>query len=154
MKYNYKCKIAPWDFWILSMKKTYTSPVGLVNIIFTLAMIGLLLRFYSQANDILQFVMILLALIFPVFQPIFVYFKAKGQTSLIPANMELTIDEIGLLVTVGAECQQIPWKRVKGIIKESNMVVLRVDERNGYFLTNRVLKNERDSFIEFVEGKL
>lgn len=154
MKFHFKCKIGPWDFWFLSMKKTYSSPVGLVNIIFTLAMMGLSVKFISNVNDFMQVLLVLLCLIFPVIQPIFVYFKAKSQTMLIPANLEFDIDDAGIEVSVGNQKELIKWKRVKGIIKESNMVIIRVDDRNGYFLTNRALGKDKEEFIQFIEGKI
>lgn len=154
MKFDLEIKVFPIDFWIISMKKTYSTPIGVCNIIFTLASIGLTARFYSEANNWVQLLLLLTCLIFPVFQPIMVYLKAKTQTSMIPVGMRAVIDDAGVYITVGEQSEKISWNRVTQVITNSQMVILRVDKKNGYFFTNRVLGTKKDDFINYVESKI
>ena len=54
MEYRYETKIRPVDFWKLSMYHTYHSLVGMCNLVFGAAMIGLTVRFWNEANDVIQ----------------------------------------------------------------------------------------------------
>ena len=42
MEYRFKCDVRAKDLWTMAMKRTYKSFVGLINVIFTIAMILLL----------------------------------------------------------------------------------------------------------------
>ncbi len=138
----------------MSLSHTYHSLIGVVNIVFTCAMLALSYAFWNRVPDWVQLVFILAVLWFPVIQPLFIYFKCKSQVAAIPAGLMLDMDHSGVLVTLGDKQEKIVWGRVKGLILERNMVILRVDDKNGYFLTNRVLGGQRDELIEFVKSHI
>ena len=48
MEYQYKCRITAWDFFRLTMRQTYRSMAGMCNLVFTVAMILLTAKFWSQ----------------------------------------------------------------------------------------------------------
>ena len=139
MRYQYQCKIRPVDFWILSMRRTYRSMVGVCNIVFGVAMLLLTIRFWSQVNDVVQTLLFLACLLVPVVQPLGVYLKSKAQVSMIPQGTELTFDDYGIHVTLGSEREFIRWNKVRGIRKEGSMIIVYTDANHGYMLTKRVL---------------
>lgn len=154
MEFRFKNDTKPIDFWLLSMSHTYRSMIGACNIIFTGAVIIATYRLWGKIHDSLELLLLLGCLLFTVIQPILVYLKAKAQVAGIPKDMELLFDEKGLQVTVGTQTESIPWKKIKGITEERNMVIVRSDARHGYILTNRMLGNERKSFIDFLKQKM
>lgn len=154
MSYQYRCTIKPMDFWVLSMRRTYSSLVGICNIIFAVAMILLTVRFWNQAGDLVQALLVLACLIIPVIQPLCVYMKAKIQTSLIPQGTELIFGEDGIHVTLGSEQQFIRWNKVKGVQMETGMVIVYTDARHGYMITNRVMGNEKEDFYNYVKSHI
>lgn len=154
MKYHFEVNVTPFDFFKMSMKKTYKSPVGVCNIVFTVAAFLLTAKFYAQSNSLIQLLLVIMCLIFPVFQPMGVYFRGKAQVAGIPKGLTLDIDDTGILVALNAQSEKIKWARVKAIIDTGDMLIIRVDNNNGYFLTKKVLNGERESFKAYVESKL
>ncbi len=154
MHYQYQCKIKPIDFWKLSMRRTYRSLVGVCNIVFGVAMILLTVRFWNQANDVVQALLFLACLLVPVVQPTGVYLKAKAQVAVIPQGTELSFHEDGILVTLGDEREFIRWNKVKGERKEGSMIIVYTDANHGYMLTKRVLGKERNEFYQYVKRHL
>lgn len=154
MCYQYQCKIRPVDFWKLSMRRTYRSMVGVCNIVFGVAMVLLTIRFWNQANDIVQSLLFLACLLVPVIQPVGVYLKSKAQVSVIPQGTELAFGEDGILVTLGSERELIRWNKVRGIRKEGSMIIVYTDANHGYLLTKRVLGNEKDELYRFVKAHM
>ena len=142
------------DFWLLSMSHTYRSMVGVCNIVFTGAVIIATYRLWGKINDILELFLFFGCLLFTVIQPTLVYLRAKTQVFSIPKDMELLFDKDGLHVTVEDKNQTIPWKKIKGVVKERNMVIIRSDERHGYIVTNRAMGDKREAFLEFLEQKI
>lgn len=154
MEFRFKNDTKPIDFWLLSMSHTYHSVVGVCNIVFTGAVIAATFKLWGRIHDLLEVLLLLGCFLFTVIQPTLVYLRAKVQVAGIPKDMELLFDEKGLQVTVGAQRESIPWKKIKGITKERNMLIVRSDERHGYILTNRALGDKREAFLDFLKQKM
>lgn len=154
MEFRFKNDTKPIDFWLLSMSHTYHSIVGVCNIVFTGAVIVATFKLWGRIHDLLEVLLLLGCLLFTVIQPIHVYLRAKAQVAGIPRNMELLFDEKGLHVTVDEQRESIPWKKIKNITEERNMIIVRSDERHGYILTNRALGSEREAFLDFLKQKM
>ena len=54
MEYQYKCRITAWDFFRLTIRQTYRSKAGMCNLVFTVAMILLTAKFWSQSGEVLH----------------------------------------------------------------------------------------------------
>lgn len=154
MSYQYQISIKPIDFWALSMRRTYRSLAGMCNIVFAVAMILLTLRFWNQANDVMQAVLFLACLLIPVIQPLGVYWKAKAQAAAVPQGTELLFTEDGIHVTLGNEKEFISWSKVKDIKKEAGMIIIFIGGGRGYMLTSRVLGSEKDDFYQYVKARI
>ena len=139
MEYQYKCRITAWDFFRLTMRQTYRSMAGMCNLVFTVAMILLTAKFWSQSGEVLQVLMLIGCLLFPA--------------AAVPQDVRLTFDEKGLLVTTGGERQHLPWNRLR-VTKQPGMVLVLSGAGSGYMLTNRVLGADREAFWSFVQSKV
>lgn len=154
MKYRFKNKVTPGDFWVLSMHHTYHSTVGLCNIIFTVAMFGLTYQFGGKVHDFLEALMWIGCVLFPVIQPFFVYLRSKSQAGMLSPELELEFDDRGLRVRVGEQTQMINWKNIVSATKEYNMIVVRSDERHGYIISDRMVGKEKEEFWSFIQSKI
>jgi hypothetical protein len=154
MKYKYKCDVKPKDLWKMAMSRTYRSPIGVVNVIFTLAMILLSLRYYANAGDMIKLLLLTGCALFPVIQPICTYLMCAKQLEELPKGMELSFDDAGMHVACGEKSEDIGWKRIANAIRRKNMIVIMSDDRHGYMLTNRALGAEKEEFYSFLCEKL
>ncbi len=154
MHYEYKCDVKPADLWKMAMIRTYRSPLGIVNIVFTVAMILLTMRFWGTAPDMLRILMILGIALFPVIQPLAVYGNSVKQLEDMPRDMELAFDDSGVHVTTAGKKEDIGWKKIRNAIRRRDMIVVMSDDSHGYMLTNRVLGDEKDEFYDFLCKKI
>ncbi|MBP3813383.1 MAG: YcxB family protein [Butyrivibrio sp.] len=154
MEYKYMCDVKASDLWKMAMVRTYKAAIGVVNIVFTVAMILLVFRFWKTAPDILRVLMIFGCLVFPVIQPLATYGMCVKQLENMPRDMELKFDDVGVHVSTGGQSELIRWNKVKNAIKRSNMIVVMSDDSHGYMLTNRVLGNEKEEFYNFLCSKI
>lgn len=132
----------------------YRSTVGLVNVIFTVAMIVLAVRYFQDANWIYRILMILGLSLFTVIQPIVIYSRAKKQLSGMSRDMEIGFDDYGVHVRSDKEKSSIKWKNIKGIAKQPTLVIVYSSATHGFILTNKVLGKEREAFYRYVISKL
>lgn len=154
MKYSFKNSVKAIDFWKLSMHHTYHSTVGVCNIVFTVAMFGLVYRFWGKTSDLMEVLMLFGCILFPVLQPFFVYLRSKAQASLVPPNLELEFDDWGIHVKVEEKKEDIPWKKIVSATKEYNMMIVRSDAKHGYIITDKMLGAQKESFWVFVQSKI
>ena len=154
MNYQFKVKVTPFDFFRLSMHRTYHSLAGVCNIIFTIAFFLLIYRFFNKTNDVLEALMVIGCLLFPVLQPLAVYIRAKAQVAVIPQDLIFSVDDRGVHISTGEQKETIKWEKIKGIVREYKMLIVFSDESHGYILTDRVLGKEKETFFDFVNLKL
>ncbi|MBE5824250.1 MAG: YcxB family protein [Butyrivibrio sp.] len=154
MEYKYMCDVKASDLWKMAMVRTYKAAIGVVNIVFTVAMILLTFRFWKTAPDILRILMIFGCLVFPVIQPLATYGMCVKQLENMPRDMELKFDDVGVHVSTGGQTELIRWNKVRNAIKRDNMIVVMSDDSHGYMLTNRVLGNEKEEFYNFLCSKI
>lgn len=154
MHFEYKCDVKASDLWRMAMVRTYKSPLGIVNIVFTVAMIVLAMRFWGQMPDMLRILVVIGILLFPVIQPLAIYGRSVKQLEDLPKDMELAFDDSGVHVSTGGKSEDISWKRIKNAIKRRDMIVVMSDDSHGYMLTNRVMGNDKDEFYSFLCSKI
>ena len=154
MKYSYKCDVKASDLWKMAMGRTYKSIIGIVNVIFTLAMVLLTLKFFGTSSDLMRGLLLLGCVLFPVLQPLATYGMCVKQLEDMPRDMELFFDESGMRVTTGGKSEDIRWKKIANAIKRKNMIVIMSDDRHGYMLTNRALGDEKEEFYDFLCNKI
>ncbi len=154
MEYKFKSDVKAADLWRISMRRTYRTPAGIVNIVFTVAMILLALRFWGTTSDFLRTLMLFGCILFPIIQPLAVFGMSAKQLDDMPKDLELTFSDRGVKVTTGEKSENMPWRRIKNAIKQKNMIVIMSDDRHGYMLTDRVLGQEKDEFYNFLCAKI
>ena len=154
MEYKYICDVKASDLWKMAMQRTYKSIIGLVNVIFTAAMIILTVRFWGTSSDLIRGLLIFGCVLFPVIQPLATYSMSVKQLEDMPRDMELTVNDSGVHVRTGGASEDIKWNRIKNAIKRNNMIVIMSDDRHGYMLTNRTLGDQKEEFYDYLCSKI
>jgi hypothetical protein len=154
MEYRFKCDVKALDLWKMAMTRTYKSIVGLVNVIFTIAMILLTIRFWAETSDLFRVLMVLGCILFPIIQPLAIYGNSVKQLENLPRDMELLFNEGGVRVFVGDKSELLRWNRIKNAIRRNNMIVVMSDDSHGYMLTNRVLGDQKEEFYQYICKKI
>ena len=96
MEYKFSYKITAIDLWKLAMYGIYGSIVGVANIIFTISMFALVVRFWRDVNTFLKILLILGVFLFIIIQPMMIYLKSKKQIEAVPVDMEIGFDDKGM----------------------------------------------------------
>lgn len=154
MKFLYNYETRASDLWQLSMYSIYRSMVGLVNIIFTVAMFILAMRYWSEVSWYLKALLVLALSLFTVIQPLLIYRRARKQVNAVPRDMEIGFDDMGVHVKSGTEKSLVRWKKMRGITKHPTMLIIYISTHRGYVLNNKVLGKDRDALYAYVVSNL
>ncbi len=153
MNYKFKVTARAIDFFKMSMKKTYRSPIGICNIVLFVAAVLMTVKFFGKADDIVRVLLLLLSLLIPVIQPVCIFFRSADLARMIPKDMTMETTDNGILVKVGELSELVGYNKIKNIIDTGDCLVISVGGRNGYFLFNRVLGDKKEDFIKFIKSK-
>jgi hypothetical protein len=152
--YNFKYRTTAFDLWQLSMYGIYGSTLGVVNVIFTFAMIALTIKFWVVASLVIKILLILAMSLFVLIQPLVVYKRAKKQVANITSDTEISVDDRGVHVKVENQTSDLKWHSIKGITKKPNMVIILSTNKHGFILSNKVLGQQKKAFYDYVQLKL
>lgn len=150
MNYRFISEVKAIDCWKSTMRHTYHSMVGMVNIVFTFAMFVLAVVYLGKAKPLESFLIILGCLWFTILQPTGIYLQHKKALQNMPKGLELCFNAKGMHVILDGKQEDIPWKKLARIAIEPNMIIFYSDAKHGYILTNENMGQERSSFIQFI----
>lgn len=154
MEYKFTYQTTAFDLWQLSMYGTYSSIVGVCNLIFTIAMLLLTIRFWGTVNIFAKMLLLIGICLFTVIQPAVVYMRAKRQVAAIPNNMEIGFDDNGLHIKTEKEISDLEWNRIKGLSKKPSMIVILLADQRGFVLTNKMLGKQKEAFYSYAASKI
>ena len=132
MNYKFHYKNTAFELFKLSFFFLYSSLAGIVNIIFTVAMIALIYARWDDATDLLRVVLVIAVLFFVLFQPVIMYAKTLKELSL-------EFGDRGIAGEVEGKREYIDWKKIKAFKRFPGMLIIFTDNTNGYILTKRVV---------------
>ena len=141
------------------MENYYRNWTGLVSVIFTLSMAALGISKWNTTNGLGKALLVLLFLLFPLFQPLVVYFKSIRDAQAIRVETQLDFDDKGMEIRVLKHLQRIPWKSFvldeKGggaAISRRTMLVVVPDQIHAYLIPNRVFADtaQKDKTYQFI----
>lgn len=153
MNYEFDYKIDPFDMMLISLKGIYHSMIGVVNIVFTFATLALLFRFWNDIDFFLKFILMVCVLIFPVFQPLLIYNRARKQINNI-AQIKLKFDNKGFNIITEDKVLALPWKKIKRISKNNRAIVIYISDKNGYILTKKLLDDNFENLYAYILKKI
>jgi len=154
MEYRYISDVKPKDLWFIAMIRTYRSLAGVINVVFTVAMVMLTFRFWSTSGTLVKALLLIACLLFPVFQPFAIFLRSIKQLETLPGRVELLFDDAGVHVSSEGKQEDIKWNKIANAIKQSNMIIVMSDNTHGYMLTNRILGDEKEEFYDFLCNKI
>jgi hypothetical protein len=154
MKYQFTVNVTAYDLWQISMYGIYGSIIGIMNAVFTAAMILIAVRFFSGAHIVVKCLLVIACSLFPLIQPLVVYTRAMKQAKSVPKEVQLCFDDEGIHINVGDKKSDIDWNSVTGILKKPTLLIVYVSSQHGYVLTNKVLGGHRKAFYDYVCSKL
>ena len=114
----------------------------------------LIIKKWDDFIPIMRIILVLLACWFPTIHPMLIYSKTKKQATAINNFTEIAFSEKGVHAKLGRESSFIPWKKVVKVSKKPTMIIVFTDNRHGYILTKRILRDTKEEFYNFVSSKV
>ena len=153
MNYKFNYKNTAFELFKLSFFFLYSSLAGIVNTIFTVAMIALIYARWDDATDLLRVVLVIAVLFFVLFQPVIMYSRARRNAKTLK-ELSLEFGDRGIAVEVEGKREYIDWKKIKAFKRFPQMLIIFTDNTNGYILTKRVVGDNYKKVCDDISEKI
>ena len=153
MEFSFHYEVKPVNLLILGLTNIYRSMMGLVNIIFTLSMVLLAYRFWPVVGIGMKIPITAAILLFPFFQPLFIYLRSRRIVSQMPDNLQMTINNKGIDISSESSSSHINYTDLKSITRIRGILILYTRTRQGFLLNTQTLDGKGDKLYDFLSKK-
>ena len=151
MNYKFKYKNTPFELLKVRLYYLYTSLAGIVNIIFTLAMVALLYSRWKETDIFAKIVLSIAVLFFVLLQPVMMYVKIRKNAGKL-LELELEFGGKGISVSADGKHEFVSWNKIRAVKRFPGILIVFTDAANGYILTKRIAGSEyKKVFKEILE---
>lgn len=139
-KLNYK--VRPENLLFLAMVSTYKSMAGVVNAVFTFSMVLLIFRFWAEGNIVIKLMIALGVMVFPLFQPLFIYLRSRKIVSNMSKKIDMTINKSGIELISNGKSTKIVLSNITNLTRIGNMIIIYTDSLGSYVLNKQTLNGK------------
>lgn len=154
MEFRFSYRVRPVDLWLLSMHNIYRSMGAVVNIVFTVSMVLLAVRFWSGVDLPLRLVLAGGILLFPLFQPLFVFLRSRKIVSRMPGNLEMVIDDGGIVIASEENRSEIGFRELRSLTRLRGMLILHTRSGQAYVLGRGSLDGRGRALFDFLSRNM
>lgn len=152
--YRFEYKPRAIDLWRISMYRIYSTGLKRLTAIITLILGIFVMRLLMNSNLLVGTIVLLVIIWFSMIQPIGFYIKGIKEVRLVPKDMYLAFNKDGVIIEVGSEIVTIKWPDVVGINQVNKIIILYISYNQGYLLTEKILGEDRNRFINYLNKKI
>ncbi|MBR1742355.1 MAG: YcxB family protein [Lachnospiraceae bacterium] len=126
-KMNFSIKLKAKDLYIYTLHHTYFSFSGVFSLLISLGSFLFFLLNLGKVETSTLFVLLLVALLFPVIQPILLYFKCRKQVRKskdINDVLSYTLTEDKIEIRQGENSVEVPWYEIRKAVYLKSAIYL------------------------------
>ena len=139
---------------ILSLVSMYRSMLGVINVIFTVSMILVTVRFWGDAGWTYRVPMLLGILAFPLLQPIAIYLRSRRIVSRLPQDLEMNIGPRGISIQGQNDSTFLAYSDLAAVKLVAGIIVIQTEGRRGYTLNRRVLGGKTQEVYDLLRKRI
>lgn len=150
---SFKIKIKPVHLFEFQFWHQYSGIYGLLNVAITAGSVALLITGVGQGSFATMFVLIVLALLFSVINPILIFVKALIAYKITPVYkepLEYELTNEKLVVKQGEAATEETLDKIVAIRKTPKMIVLYFGSANAVLLPKKQLGEEKKKVCDIL----
>lgn len=155
-KITFQILVKAKDLWQFSMYHVNRGAQGLFNLIFTAAVVIVLIAGWTSLPDSQRLALLMCALIFTVIQPLMLYYKAKRQARRPEMKTPLILQFGSGGLTVRQQEQEVvfAWEQIGRVHKKAAMTIIYVDRLHAYLIPKEFYNGKEDDFFQLLRTNM
>jgi len=152
--FKFRYSVKPENLWVLIMVNIYRSFLGVINLVFTVSMILLAVRFWSGSSLGIRVLITAGILLFPVFQPLLIYRRCRRVVNRMPGEMEILFDQLGITTTANEQQSHINFSEIRSVVRIFNMMIIYTQTKQGFILSDLVMEDQSKELYDFIKERV
>ncbi len=151
MQTEFKVNITVKDMFCFQMNNTYRKLTGIIWIIFSIVVIGVVIYTWGDVKILNSILLIAVASLYTVVNPILLYLRAKAQVKnndYFNNELSYKTDSNGIIVSQGTESTTIKWNEMWKAVKYGDIVVVYVTTIRAFILPIRCIGEQYNNFVQ------
>lgn len=151
MQTKFKVNITDKDIFCFLINNTYRKPTGVIWVIFSIAVIGIVIYTWGDVKLMNSILLIITASLYTVINPIMLYLKAKSQVknnAYFNNELMYRTDSKGITVSQGEETTTVKWSEMWKAVKYGDVVVVYITTIRAFILPVRCIGEQYNSFVD------
>lgn len=153
MEASFDVDITVKDLYKFLLNNTYRKATGIIWIIFSIIVVGVTVYTWGDVEYAYSGLMILLASLYTVINPVMLYFKARKQvkrTKAFSETLHYTVDAEGIKISQGEENAEAVWDDMWKAVKYGSQIVVYANVVNAFIWPVRCLECSYDSIVDIM----
>lgn len=139
------------------LRHAYRGYRGMIGIIISIGALVLYLNGFGQGDRVQNVLLILMASLFTIINPIHLYYKAFKQVKLNetfrkPLNYKVSKD--GITVGQGEEEGQMPWEEIMRVVETRKSMIIYISNVIAYIFPKECLGTEYEPFKKMIKDNI
>ena len=157
MKAEFSVDITVKDLYKFSLNNMYRKVSGVIWILFSIAVVVVAIYTWGDVSLTNSILLILLAALYTVINPVILFFRAKSQVKKNPSFMDTlnyVIDENGITVMQGEDKASVKWIEMWKAVKYGSIVVVYVSNIRAFIFPVRCIGEQYNTLVELAKSGL
>lgn len=157
MKAEFDVKLTTGDLYRFLMHNTYRKIIGIVWLVFSAAVIVVVVLTWGQIQLLQSILLLVLASLYTIINPIMLLFRAHRQIKNTPSfrkPLHYVVDEEGITVSQDDACETTPWSNMWKAVKYGNQYVVYVTNIRVFNIPIRCLQDQTETLKELARQGL
>ncbi|MCH5266002.1 MAG: YcxB family protein [Lachnospiraceae bacterium] len=131
----------------------YARPAGVIGVIISLAAIVALCVRWDFWTTTQRGILVVLALLFTVLQPLMLLWKGKKQLQMeeFQEHFHYVFDEKGVVISQKEQKQEFPWKEIRKIVYRRDAVYVYMSTVSAFVLPKNQCGEQYGSLVEMMK---
>ncbi len=152
--YEVETRVTTKELYSYLMMHTYSSFSGKIYIIISILALVMLLLGAGGSDMTMKIVLVVVASLYTIVNPIMLYFKAAKQAKTNPAYkdvMKFGFHEKGMNLAFGGNEGMIPWDKIMKVKKTKKVYAIYTDPIHAFLIAAKDLKKNGDEIALYME---
>lgn len=156
-KVTLKIELKVADMYEFLLRHTYTSVIGLVGVMISL--IALVLFFLNLSDSDMQqrVLLLVIASLFTIINPIQLRMKARQQVSLNPMfkiPLEYEFSNEGITVRQNEQQNDLQWQDAYKVVETKKLIIIYFSKATGFILPKGQMENQKEDLISLIKANV
>lgn len=152
-KYSFSILLKPVHMFHFLMRHAYTSFSGVIGLLISFGALVLFILTCTDNEPFRNGILLILAALFTIINPIQLWFRANQQVKLNPMfqkPLNYTFYDEQLVVTQEEETLEIPWEGVYRAVETGKSIILYMSRVHAYIFPKEQLNGNYEGMKQFI----